>query len=247
MKKTIKLTENDIRGIVRNVLEESYRQGGPFPFERQYTSKDNIELSRQLDTIPGEIMKLCDRMTEDVADDIEGPNEGIDTDFFVYIDYPNDETLTIEGEIEMFRHENEGDYWTPSEIEDHVGSLYISDFHISDCEGDPIAMDPKVKADILAKAQELVNRKVVTRHGLKENEQKPTQWYDTYVNKESGKKKDGDIVQMRLNPKTMKPEFKSPTSDKVYDTRDAAISALKESIGRIVRGIINEYPLPNNK
>lgn len=57
---------------------------------------------------------------------------------------------------------------------------------------------------------------------------KPTQWYDTYVNKESGEKKDGDIVQMRLNPDTMKPEFKSPTNDKVYDTRDSAINALNK-------------------
>ena len=62
---------------------------------------------------------------------------------------------------------------------------------------------------------------------------KPTQWYDTYVNKEKGDKKDGDIVQMRLNPDTMKPEFKSPTNDKVYDTRDAAINALNESFGGV--------------
>lgn len=55
-------------------------------------------------------------------------------------------------------------------------------------------------------------------------EVKPTQWHDDYSNKE-----EGNVVQTRINPDTKKPEFKIPTNDKVYDTRDAAIAALKES------------------
>ena len=53
---------------------------------------------------------------------------------------------------------------------------------------------------------------------------KPTQWHDDYSNKE-----EKNVVQTRINPDTKKPEFKIPTNDKVYDTRDAAIAALKES------------------
>lgn len=54
-------------------------------------------------------------------------------------------------------------------------------------------------------------------------EVKPDQWHDDYSNKE-----EGNVVQTRINPDTKKPEFKIPTNDKVYDTRDAAIAALKE-------------------
>ena len=53
---------------------------------------------------------------------------------------------------------------------------------------------------------------------------KPTQWHDDYTNKE-----EGNVIQTRINPDTKKPEFKIPTNDKVYDTKDAAIAALKES------------------
>lgn len=52
---------------------------------------------------------------------------------------------------------------------------------------------------------------------------KPTQWHDDYSNKD-----EKNVVQTRINPETKKPEFKIPTNDKVYDTRDAAIAALKE-------------------
>lgn len=55
-------------------------------------------------------------------------------------------------------------------------------------------------------------------------EVKPDQWHDDYSNKE-----EGNVVQTRINPDTKKPEFKIPTNDKVYDTRDAAIAALRES------------------
>ena len=52
----------------------------------------------------------------------------------------------------------------------------------------------------------------------------PTQWHDDYSNKE-----EKNVVQTRINPETKKPEFKIPTNDKVYDTRDAAIAALNEN------------------
>ena len=59
---------------------------------------------------------------------------------------------------------------------------------------------------------------------------KPDQWHDDYSNK-----KDGNIVQTRINPDTKKTEFKIPTNDKVYDTRDAAIAALKNGKKRVAK------------
>ena len=61
-------------------------------------------------------------------------------------------------------------------------------------------------------------------------EVKPDQWHDDYSNKE-----EGNVVQTRINPDTKKPEFKIPTNDKVYDTRDAAIAALKEGKKRVIK------------
>jgi hypothetical protein len=61
-------------------------------------------------------------------------------------------------------------------------------------------------------------------------EVKPDQWHDDYSNKE-----EGNVVQTRINPDTKKPEFKIPTNDKVYDTRDAAIAALKEGKKRVMK------------
>lgn len=58
-------------------------------------------------------------------------------------------------------------------------------------------------------------------------EVKPDQWHDDYSNKE-----ENNVIQTRINPDTKKPEFKIPTNDKVYDTRDAAIAALKEGKGK---------------
>lgn len=60
-----------------------------------------------------------------------------------------------------------------------------------------------------------------------EKEMKPDQWHDDYSNKE-----ENNVIQTRINPDTKKPEFKIPTNDKVYDTRDAAIAALKEGKGK---------------
>ena len=67
---------------------------------------------------------------------------------------------------------------------------------------------------------------------------KPTQWHDDYSNKE-----ENNVVQTRINPDTKKPEFKIPTNDKVYDTRDAAIAALKEGKKKVIT--INEEDIRN--
>lgn len=70
---------------------------------------------------------------------------------------------------------------------------------------------------------------------------KPTQWHDDYTNKE-----EGNVIQTRINPDTKKPEFKIPTNDKVYDTKDAAIAALKESGRKNAKVItINENDIRN--
>lgn len=70
---------------------------------------------------------------------------------------------------------------------------------------------------------------------------KPTQWHDDYSNKE-----ENNVVQTRINPETKKPEFKIPTNDKVYDTRDAAIAALRESENNKKKVItINENDIRN--
>jgi len=61
-------------------------------------------------------------------------------------------------------------------------------------------------------------------------EVKPDQWHDDYSNKE-----EKHVIQTRINPDTKKPEFKIPTNDKVYDTRDAAIAALKEGKKRVMK------------
>lgn len=70
---------------------------------------------------------------------------------------------------------------------------------------------------------------------------KPTQWHDDYTNKE-----EGNVIQTRINPDTKKPEFKIPTNDKVYDTKDAAIAALRESGRKNAKVItINENDIRN--
>lgn len=69
-------------------------------------------------------------------------------------------------------------------------------------------------------------------------EVKPDQWHDDYSNKE-----EKHVVQTRINPDTKKPEFRIPTNDKVYDTRDAAIAALKEGKKKVVT--INESDIRN--
>ena len=50
------------------------------------------------------------------------------------------------------------------------------------------------------------------------------QWHDEYVNNDRG-----DVVQARMNPKSGKEEYKIPTRDTVFTTKDAAISALNEN------------------
>ena len=67
---------------------------------------------------------------------------------------------------------------------------------------------------------------------------KPTQWHDDYSNKE-----ESNVVQTRINPSTKKPEFKIPTNNKVFDTRDAAIAALNRSKKKAVT--INESDIRN--
>ena len=69
---------------------------------------------------------------------------------------------------------------------------------------------------------------------------KPTQWHDDYSNKE-----ENNVIQTRINPDTKKPEFKIPTNDKVYDTRDAAIAALKEGKGKKKVVTLNEKDIRN--
>ena len=58
----------------------------------------------------------------------------------------------------------------------------------------------------------------------KENKNtEPTQWHDEYINND-----DNDVVQARMNPESGKEEYKIPTRDTVFTTKDAAISALNE-------------------
>lgn len=56
------------------------------------------------------------------------------------------------------------------------------------------------------------------------------QWHDEYVNNDRG-----DVVQARMNPKNGKEEYKIPTRDTVFTTKDAAISALKEGKKRVMK------------
>ena len=53
------------------------------------------------------------------------------------------------------------------------------------------------------------------------------QWHNEYVNND-----DNDVVQARVNPKSGKEEYKIPTRDTVFTTKDAAISALNEDKAR---------------
>lgn len=90
-----------------------------------------------------------------------------------------------------------------------------------------------MKLDInkLNEAVEKAFDKIFEEEEKKEKKEvKPDQWHDDYSNKEEGK-----VVQTRINPDTKKPEFKIPTNDKVYDTRDAAIAALRESKKRVMK------------
>lgn len=65
----------------------------------------------------------------------------------------------------------------------------------------------------------------------KENKNtEPTQWHDEYINND-----DNDVVQARMNPESGKEEYKIPTRDTVFTTKDAAISALKESKKRVMK------------
>ncbi len=69
------------------------------------------------------------------------------------------------------------------------------------------------------------------------------QWHNEYVNND-----DNDVVQARVNPESGKEEYKIPTRDTVFTTKDAAISALNEDTKKkvvklnenILRDMINE-------
>ena len=98
-----------------------------------------------------------------------------------------------------------------------------------------------MKLDInkLNEAVEKALDKIFEEEEKKEKKEvKPDQWHDDYSNKE-----EGNVVQTRINPDTKKPEFKIPTNDKIYDTRDAAIAALRESKKKAVT--INESDIRN--
>jgi hypothetical protein len=56
------------------------------------------------------------------------------------------------------------------------------------------------------------------------------QWHDEYVNNDRG-----DVVQARMNPESGKEEYKIPTRDTVFTTKDAAISALNEGKKRVMK------------
>ena len=69
---------------------------------------------------------------------------------------------------------------------------------------------------------------------------KSTQWHDDYSNKE-----ENNVIQTRINPDTKKLEYTIPTNDKVYDTRDAAIAALKGGKGKKKVVTLNEKDIRN--
>ena len=75
---------------------------------------------------------------------------------------------------------------------------------------------------------------------------KKTQWHDEYVNNYKN-----DVVQTRMNPNSGKEEYKIPTRDTIFKTKDAAISALdknnknteskiKDIVSEAVKMVLNE-------
>lgn len=100
----------------------------------------------------------------------------------------------------------------------------------------------KIDIDKLNETVEKAFDRIFEEEDRKEvKDTKPTQWHDDYTNKE-----EGNVIQTRINPDTKKPEFKIPTNDKVYDTKDAAIAALKESGRKNAKVItINENDIRN--
>lgn len=100
----------------------------------------------------------------------------------------------------------------------------------------------KIDIDKLNETVEKAFDRIFEEEDRKEvKDTKPTQWHDDYTNKE-----EGNVIQTRINPDTKKPEFKIPTNDKVYDTKDAAIAALRESGRKNAKVItINENDIRN--
>lgn len=100
----------------------------------------------------------------------------------------------------------------------------------------------KIDIDKLNETVEKAFDRIFEEEDRKEvKDTKPTQWHDDYTNKE-----EGNVIQTRINPETKKPEFKIPTNDKVYDTKDAAIAALRESGRKNAKVItINENDIRN--
>lgn len=99
----------------------------------------------------------------------------------------------------------------------------------------------KIDINKLNEAVEKAFDRIFEEEEKKEKKEvKPDQWHDDYSNKE-----ENNVIQTRINPDTKKPEFKIPTNDKVYDTRDAAIAALKEGKGEKKVVTLNEKDIRN--
>lgn len=152
MKKTIQLTENKLKSLIKRAILESIQQ-----YDNHFygTYKDNSTIT--IENIPQEIYSYCASTCQD--------GWGLNSDYDEYgknytfeyeILFQNDITLHFNGWFDGYSQSSPDTYDYPGEYSEVITDFYVTDFTLLGNKGEEI--DIPNKDIILKKTNELVGK-----------------------------------------------------------------------------------------